>query len=236
MKASEYRQRMEAERTARPPSSPADRPSPGDKGSVWAAAVQQLEDRTADAGARLDALHILQAGTFRIADFAPFAAAFTAALRRVATDGEAGRELRRAALDVLVNARDEVARDVLTAGFERPETAAVEPAVALGMLARDDHGSAAGRARRVMASSTQPRVREQAVRVLGADPGARSLLQGTLTDKAEFRQVRRASAVALRALDRDAFQGAARGILDDADDYADIKSTVGGALRRSRGD
>jgi hypothetical protein len=105
-------------------------------------------------------------------------------------------------------------------------------AAALALLARDDHGSASAIARNLLASGDDA-TRAQAVRVLGSDPGASDLLSGIMKDKDESREVRRAGAVALESLNPQLFQDSAAEILHDEDDFAEIKSTVGGALERS---
>jgi hypothetical protein len=71
------------------------------------------------------------------------------------------------------------------------------------------------------------------VRVLGSDKGAIQDLADILRNKDEFREVRRASAVALNGLDPGRFQQDAAAILSDGNDFQDIKSTVGGALERA---
>ena len=67
----------------------------------------------------------------------------------------------------------------------------------------------------------------------GSDPAASDLLSGIMKDKDESREVRRAGAVALESLNPQLFQDGAAEILRDEGDFADIKSTVGGALERS---
>ena len=69
--------------------------------------------------------------------------------------------------------------------------------------------------------------------MLGSDPAATELLTEIMKNKSEFREVRRASAVALKGLNPQAFQTGAIDILSDASDFKDIQSTVGGALERA---
>jgi HEAT repeat protein len=175
-------------------------------------------------------MQLLQAGTFLGAQFAPLRPEYIAALRAAATAVDP--ELRRSALDVLVNMKDEFARKKLLEGLQGIGEALVPPAAALGLLARDDHGSASAIARDLLTKSADGAIRAQAARVLGSDPGATELLSEIMNDKMEFREVRRASAVALKSLNPKLFEQGALDILKDGDDFKEIKSTVGGALGR----
>lgn len=197
----------------------------------WSDALRKLADTKLSAEVRKDAAQILQSGTFLSAQFAPFNADYLAALRTAATDADAG--LRRSALDKLVNFDDEFSRQKLIEGLRGIGEPLVPQAVALGMLARNDHNSAAGIARDLLTAGSDAATRAQAVRVLGSDPGATELLADIMKNKAEFREVRRASAVALNGLNPQAFQASAFDILQDAGDFSDIKLSVGGALERA---
>jgi HEAT repeat protein len=197
----------------------------------WADAIRQLADPTLPAEARKNAAQVLQAGTFLGAQFGPFRADYLVALRTAATDADP--DLRRSALDTLVNLDDEFAREVLTDGLRGIGKALVPQAAALGMLARNDHNSATAIARDLLAGGADVATRAQAVRVLGSDPASSDLLAEIMKNKSEFREVRRASAVALKGLDPQAFQAGAIDILRDVNDFEDIQATVGGALERS---
>lgn len=197
----------------------------------WADAIRQLADPMLPSEARKNAAQVLQAATFLGAQFAPYRADYLAALRTAATDADA--DLRRSALDILVNFNDEFARQKLADGLRGIGEALVPQAAALGMLARNDHNSAINIARDLLAGGTDVATRAQAVRVLGSDPAATELLAEIMKNKSEFREVRRASAVALKGLNPQAFQAGAIDILSDASDFKDIQSTVGGALERA---
>ncbi|AOJ04392.1 hypothetical protein WS70_21365 [Burkholderia mayonis] len=230
----EYRQQIEAQLQTRRVSAAAEAtaaPVDSDPIAIWNQALEHVVDSTLDPAGRRGALQILQAASFLAPQFASLHAEYLDTLRRLATDADS--ELRRMALDVLSNQKDDFARQKLTEGLSSPEDALVAPAVALGFLARDDHGSAHDIARDLLKQSTDQHVREQAVRVLGAAPAAKSLLDAVMKDKTEFRQVRRASAVALRALDPQMFAKCAQDILEDESDFEDIKATVAGALQRA---
>ena len=155
----------------------------------------------------------------------------TAALRTAATDTDP--DLCRSALDMLVNFNDEFARQKLADGLRGIGEALVPQAAALGMLSRNDHNSATAIARDLLMGGADIATRAQAVRVIGSDPAATELLAEIMKNKSEFQEVRRASAVALKGLNPQAFQAGAIDILRDASDFKDIQSTVGGALERA---
>jgi HEAT repeat protein len=197
----------------------------------WADAIRQLADPTLPPDVRKNAAQLLQAGTFLGAQFAPYHADYLAALRTAAIDADT--DLRRSSLDILVNFDDEFARQKLADGLRGIGEALVPQAAALGMLARNDHNSAITIARDLLAGGADIATRAQAVRVLGSDPAATELLADIMKNKSESREVRRASAVALKGLNPEAFQAGAIDILRDASDFKDIQSTVGGALDRA---
>lgn len=201
------------------------------EGDAWRKAIDLLADSSADAKARQSALQHLQAATFLGAQFDAFRPDYIAALRVAAISDDAS--LRKSALDVLVNFKDDFARQKLEEGLRGTGEPLLPPAAALGLLARDDHGSASRIARDLLGQSTDNPLRAQAVRLLAADPTAKPLLVRILTDKDEFREVRRASAVALQSLDPAAFAQTAGDILSDSGDFRDIKATVEGALSRT---
>lgn len=232
MNAKEYRRQIEAaQRAAAPTVSRGAVAAPGVRGGPdWAKDLEALMDSTRDPRAREAALWRLQAGTFLAGQFGQYRARFTQGLQTAATDSDEG--LRHAAFDVLANQKDDFARRKLTEGLDDPSKALVSPTVALGLLARDDHGAATRFARTFLRGEHDPDIRAQAARVLAADPASSALLAERMGDKDEYREVRRASAVALRSLDPDGFRSLARGILADDSDFPEIKATVRGALER----
>lgn len=228
MTVQDYRRQIEAELGAA--ATPA--AAAIDYENIWDDALKQLKDATLPAEKRLGALTQLQAGAFLGARFAKVRPAYLQALRAAATDAGADIALRRSAMDILVSEKDDVARRSLIDGLNGKGPELVEPAVALSLLATDDHGAVSDIARDLLKTSGDIAVRAQAVRVLGADPKATPVLDALMSDKDEFREVRRVSAVALRGLNHSLFEDRARKILADAHDFKDIKLTVGGALER----
>lgn len=235
MKAAEYRRQVELqleqqqeialESGGRPTSAPL---------STAAQALDILEADGSAADQRAIALQMLKAASFDVAQFADHAAAFHAVLQRIAVDGDADTDLRRDALEILVSEHDEVARQVLASAITAPETGAVSVPVALSLLARDDHGAAVALARAVLENSDVAAARAQAVRIMGTVSNAAEELGALLRDKQEVREVRKASAVALRALSPTAFDAEARQILDDSEDFPEIRATLQGVLNRTR--
>lgn len=216
MKVRDYRRQVEAElERARAAGRLAGAAVPGPDN--WSAALNLLRDRNAEIGARTAAFELLQAGAFDVSRFAPLAASFVTALQEIAMAEEAPADLRRVALDHLANEGDEIARRVLAALVEHSGSAVLPQAAALEMLARDDHGSAVPVARRLLEESDAPEVRAQAARILGSDPGSAGRLEQLMADSSEALEVRRAGAVALRALRPEAFQAAARTVLGAVD-------------------
>lgn len=234
MKVRDYRREAEAElqRHARDVSSrrSADSGQALHGPDAWDAALKLLSDPSAGVEQRLGALYELQAGAFDVVKFAPFSATFVAALQKIAPARDEPEALRRTAIDYLSNAGDVIASRVLVAGLEGSEPAVVAPAAALEMLARHDHGTAARLAHQILDDDSPPQLKEQAARVLGSDPRAADRLEGLVKDPNEDARVRRASAVALRALRPEAFRATARSVLD-ADTSTDIGSTMNRGLR-----
>lgn len=226
MDAKSYRAQISAE-LATDFAQPAPLPEP-----MWDEDIKILADPASDLDGRKAALKSLQAGMFQGSTFAPYIPEFLAALRKIAVAPDIDIDLRSSAFDSLTNLKDDFAREQLTAGLEGTAPALLPPAAALGMLARDDHGSALGIAHNLLTSDADVHVRAQAVRVLGSDPSSVLLLSTLLQDKAEFREVRQASAVALHGLSPTAFDTVANAIRADRQDFSDIKTTVGNALDR----
>jgi HEAT repeat protein len=232
MNVKDYRQQIETQLGAdRSPVDANFAPAATPPQQSWADAIRQLADPKLAPDVRTNAAQFLQAGTFLGAQFAPFRADYLAALRTAATDTDP--DLCRSALDMLVNFNDEFARQKLADGLRGIGEALVPQAAALGMLARNDHNSATAIARDLLMGGADIATRAQAVRVLGSDPAATELLAEIMKNKSEFQEVRRASAVALKGLNPQAFQAGAIDILRDASDFKDIQSTVGGALERA---
>jgi hypothetical protein len=231
MNAKEYREQVAAKlATATPATTFAAPAAPEPPEAAWRAALASLSNPSSTAEKRKEALQLLQAGTFLEPEFNSVRAEYVDALRRSATDPS--EDVRRYALGILMTQKDDFARGKLVEGLQGTADPLLPPAAALSLLARDDHASVSTVAAEVLRSSVDPAVRMQAVRVLGRDPDAVGDLDEIVRNKEEFREVRRAGAVALKNLDPGRFLQSATTILNDEDEYRDIKSTVGGALER----
>lgn len=235
MKPRNYRQRLEAEMAEREaaagaPGRAAEAPEPYDAGQ-WPRLIERLRDASASSEERAAALKALQAATFLGDVFDDCRADYVAALREIVADPDL--DLRRRALDILASMKDDFARERIMAGLTGRAEPLIAPAVALGLLARDDHASASAIARQFLERASDRFTRAQAVRLLSRDPAAKAILERLMASKEEFREVRQASAAALRNLDPQAFIGKARQILDDASDFKEIHETLRHALHRS---
>ena len=231
MKAKEYREQIEASlNTATVVAASVTPAVPDTPEKTWRAALASLSNSTSTAATRMEALQLLQAGTFLDQEFDVVRAEYVDALRHAATDPS--EEIRRFALGILIGQKNDFARLKLVEGLQGKIQPLLAPAAALSLLARDDHASVSPVAAEILRSSVDPAVRTQAVRVLGKDPGAAIGLDELVRNKSEFREVRRAGAVALKNLDPNLFLQSASTILNDKDDFQDIKSTVGGALEQ----
>jgi hypothetical protein len=73
-------------------------------------------------------------------------------------------------------------------------------------------------------------VKQEALRLLSADPSSVDLLSSLLKDKSQDRAIRAISATAMLHLDPHRFVDIARDIVTDDKDYEDIRATALGAL------
>lgn len=191
-----------------------------------------LEDATRSAQERELALTELQSEAFRGHHFHPFRARLTQALRTLATDPDPS--LRRLALSSLAGQHDAFAQNLLIQGLQDPTAAVVSPVLALQFLSRDNHAPAVALAHDILANSADPAVRAEAAYILANDPSAAGLLATLMSDKTESGKVRRASAVSLRVLDREAFAVAAQTVADDSADYWEMRAVARNGLALMR--
>jgi hypothetical protein len=258
MDPEEYRRRYEAELAeAAPPSHPGrrrggraaaaaeERPTPAARANAIAAVpldeeglsarvpelLATLRNREEPLRVRMAALQALAALDFLPARFEPFRADYKQALRDVATDPEA--ELRESALELLAIDKDPYAQELLVAGLERPTEALVPEAKAIQFLGYDDHGEYIPLVREVY-KRAKGAAREEALRVLAADPQSERLFARLLKDKSETRNVRRLSASGLQSLNPQAFEKTARKIVADEDEDNDIRASSLAALAHGR--
>ena len=193
-----------------------------------------LRDPGEDAAVRLAALAALQENSFAVAEFGPWAAGWTEALRDIATDED--RALRARALDILALDGDEYAQRLLTDGLRDPKRALVPAAKALRMIGYDIHAEQYDLLRDLAANARQKAVRNQALRLLGADGSSKDMFARIAADRGEDATARATAAVALQGLAPDEFAALARDVVQDDDDDDRVRATVITALAHGPGD
>lgn len=234
MNIKEYRERIQTElsTSSKPDNDEVSSPQQLSEG-LYQKALDILADDGQATEARQNALDILATGLFTGSEFGGVLPNFKVSLVEIAEKQSNPQELRHTALETLISLKDENARTLLIDGLKDPQKAALSPASALELLSRDDHSSVSSLAQEIFEKTHDVATRKQAIRIMSADPSTKELLVGTLRNVDEFREVRRASAVALRSLDEDVFNSEAESILADESDFPDIKSTLEGVLRRT---
>ena len=201
---------------------------PLSKPSVIKALLKIVEADDEPAELRLAALTTLEQVSVRIAEFRPYQADFTAALRK-ATTSEDG-VLRERAMDVLALDKDPFVQELLEHGLRNPDEATVSPEHALRMLGYDAHAGHYELLREIVSSSDKPKLRQMALGLLAADSGAKNTFAKIAADQTEDPVARSTSAVALQALAPKEFNTLARKIVADEDDDDGVRATVLTAL------
>ena len=176
-----------------------------------------LKDQTQPAEVRLAALKVLQMLAFISPLFLAKRPAFLATLRSIVDDPDAA--VRQAAIEVLAMEKDEYVQRRLLEGLDDPSRALVSPEKAIQSLGQDAHAELYPRLREIVRNPPNPAAREEAVRLLAADPESRELLVGLMRDKGESLNIRSLSAAALQSVDPVEFtQQAKQVVLDNAED------------------
>jgi hypothetical protein len=207
---------------------------PLSKPSVIKALLRLLSTPEEPDELRLAALTMLQQCSVQVAEFRPYAADFTTALR-TATGSELA-ELREQAMDLLALHHDPYVQEMLVDGLRNPDTASVEPAKALRMLGYDVHAEHYGLLRDIVETSAQPQLRRMALKLLAADSGAKDTFARIAADRSDDPVARSTSAVALQALAPEEFDSLAKTIVADDDDHDDVRATVLSALAHNADD
>jgi hypothetical protein len=182
-------------------------------------------------GLRLTALRVLQELGFSSALFQSRRADYMAALREVVNDGDA--RLREQALEILALKKDEYAQRALLDGLRNPSEAVVSPEKAIQLLGHDVHAEHYPILREIVQNPPSTAAKEEAVRLLAADPDSKQLLADVLTDKSESSEVRKLSAAALRSLAPDEFAAHAKRIVVDHGETDDVRAACLTALINS---
>ena len=187
-----------------------------------------LRDSAEPAEVRLAALRVLQQSSFRAATFNPKLPEYLDALRTIIDDSDAS--LRQQALEILAQEKDEYAQRRLLEGLKDPSVALVPPEKAVQLLGYDIHAEHYPILRDMVQNPPSPEAKQEAVRLLAADPTSKDLLMERLQDKDEVREVRIASAAALQSLAPAEFEEQAKQIVLDDDEYDDLRATAINAL------
>lgn len=169
------------------------------------------------AALRTEALRMLQQASFLGPVFAPWRAEYFDTLRSVVEDPNL--KLRRDAMRVLAQEKDEYVQRRLFDGLEHRRKPLVPVAEAIQLLAYDPHAEYFALLRNIAKRPPSRAAKLEAIRGLAADPSAVGLLHRIVADKAERRDVRTVAAVALQSLAPADFESlASRKILDEDDD------------------
>jgi HEAT repeat protein len=187
-----------------------------------------LGDSAEPSEVRLVALRVLQQGSFRAAIFNPKLPEYLDALRTIIDDSDVS--LRQQALEILAQRKDEYAQRRLLEGLRDPSEALVPPEKAIQLLGYDIHAEHYPILREMVQNPPSLEAKQEAVRLLAADPNSKDLLMERLQDKDEARDVRIASAAALQSLAPAEFEEQARHIVLDEDEYDDLRATAISAL------
>lgn len=187
-----------------------------------------LRDSAEPTVLRLAALRVLQQSSFSGRAFNPKRPEYLAALRTVIDDQDAS--LRQEALQILAQHKDEYAQRRLLEGLEDSSKALIPPGKAIQLLGYDIHAEHYPILRDMVQNPPSPEAKQQAVRLLAADPTSKELLADRLKDKDERREVRNASAAAFQSLAPAEFEEQAKQIVLDDDEYDDLRATAINAL------
>ena len=179
---------------------------------------------------RLAAIDTLATAAFAVAKFEPYRNDYIATLQEVSDDPNP--EIRESALGLLAGDKNKFAQKKLLDGLKNPAKALVPPEKALQLLSYDVHTEAYGVAREIVSNPPSQLAKQEALRLLAADPKSTKLFEDLLRDKDEKREVRQGAASALNALSPDKLEDHAKDILLDESDYEDIQATSLTALRQ----
>lgn len=195
---------------------------------VVRALIAVLSDQADVPEVRRAAQGALEELSFAMGEFAPHDADFRSALRIAATDRDA--QLAEGALEVLALGQDEYAQRLLVEGLEDPSKALVSRPRALQFLGYDLHTGLFPMLRRIAEERGDPHERVAALRILAADAGSAEVFERIVADRSEDVRVRTTSAIALHAMDPDAFAPTAHEIVLDPDDDDDLRAVCLTAL------
>ena len=179
---------------------------------------------------RLAAINALATAAFAVTTFEPYRNDYIATLQAVADDPS--QEIRERALGLLAAEKNKFAQKKLLDGLKNPAKALVPPEKALQLLSYDVHTEAYAAARDIVNNPPNDLAKQEALRLLAADPNSTKLFEKLLLDKDEKREVRQVAASALNSLAPQKLQEHARDILLDDSEYEDIQATSLSAVQQ----
>jgi len=192
--------------------------------------LEILRDTEEPIDVRLRALQTLGAAAFASPSFPAIERDYIATLRQVATDPDP--ELRQQVLGILAREKDGFAQKKLLEGLRDPAKALVPPEKALQLLAYDIHAEAYPLAREIVNHPPNAIAKREALRLLGADPGAVPIFERILRDKTETPEIRQVSAAALHGLDPNRLQAQVREIVLDPAEQDEMRETSLTAIKQ----
>jgi HEAT repeat protein len=192
--------------------------------------IEVVRDPSEPADLRVETIGALQAMAFLVQVFAPKRPTYLDALRSIVQDHDP--TVRRRALGILSRAKDEYAARRLMEGLEYPSKALVPAAKAIQFLGYDVHAEYFPLLRKIIENPPTLAAKREAIRFLAADPKSRLLLTQILNDKAQPREARKMSALALESLAPDHFASIARKIALDSTEDDRLRATSLSALAR----
>ncbi len=143
---------------------------------------------------------------------------------------DADQVLRQQAIEMLAQQKDEYVQRRLLEGLEQPAKALLPPAKAIQMLGYDVHAEYFPILREIVKNAPDAATKQEAVRLLSADPTSVGLLTELYRNRGEHEKVRRASAIALQALAPAQFEQHAKNIVLDPDEEEGLRTTSISAL------
>lgn len=183
--------------------------------------IKTIGDKSEAVSVRLAALKGLKVMEFSSPSFDRFRSDYHKALQGMVDDKSP--TLRDHAIEVLAIASDPYVKDRLLKDLKDTKEALVPIEKAIQYLAYDEHSEAISTVRG-MFDKLKTSAKEQAVRMLAADPKSSKLLTKLVKDKDEKSSIRCLGAASLKNADPKAFRKIAKEIIDNDDDYDEIRA------------
>lgn len=153
---------------------------------------------------------------------------FMAALRALVDDSDV--ELRVQAIILLAQQKDEYVQRRLLEGLRDPSKGTVPPEKAIQLLGYDIHAEHFPLLHEFVRNPPNDLAKQEAVRLLSADPTAAELLVEVVRDKAAPPEVRKAGAVALQSMAPVEFEKQAKAVVLDDGEAPEVRASFVGAL------